>query len=236
MRTTGHVSATSVNLRDGKNGNILDVLLLGTKIEVLDDSLDGWPLVLAGSGGTAEVGYIDADNIAWDQTSDPGPRPGGNGPSSSNNQLSFIGKAHASHNARFMMITGELSVPDRTNGSRVYKVNTGGYGSSYRFKDGPTPPGTYSVIGPFPPDPRGMTRGPVGFKFILLPRTLQVPGGDLRGDFCIHPDGPPPGTLGCLGISEDGTVLEECRTLIAGLVSSNSSLKLTVDYEPGVLF
>jgi hypothetical protein len=235
MRTTGSVVVTSLNLRDGPNGNIIDVLPVGTKVQVLQDSQDGWPLVLAESGATPEVGYLDAANVQWDQQPlDPAPAP--DVPGAANAQLIFMGKTRAPCSSRFMMITGDLSITDVSGETHVFNVNTGGYGSSYRFTDGPTPPGSYSVIGPFPPDPRGMIRGTVGFKFELLPNRIQIPGGNLRGDFCIHPDGLPPGTLGCLGVAESDAALIKCRDLISGLIAANKSVKVVVGYESGILF
>jgi hypothetical protein len=81
-----------------------------------------------------------------------------------------------------------------------------------------------------------MTRSGVGYKFKLLPYQIHVPGGSIRGLFCIHPDGPPPGTLGCLGIAESEAALIQCRDLIKALIASKISVEVVVDYEPGVLF
>ncbi|HLW90166.1 MAG TPA: SH3 domain-containing protein [Roseiarcus sp.] len=72
MPTTGHVSATSLNLRDGANGDILDVVAYGTAVQVLTDFGDGWPLVRIGDGDAAEVGFVDARFVVWDP---PGPQP-----------------------------------------------------------------------------------------------------------------------------------------------------------------
>jgi hypothetical protein len=66
MLTSGRVAETSVNLRDGPDGNVVDVILFGVGVQVLNDFGDGWPLVLAGSGASAEVGFIDAHFVAWD--------------------------------------------------------------------------------------------------------------------------------------------------------------------------
>jgi hypothetical protein len=150
-------------------------------------------------------------------------------------QLKFNGTSAVTIVSGYKMAIGELTVPDAAGSLHTFKINTGGYGSSYKFTNGPTPPGTYTVTGPFPPDPKGMTRDGVGFKFKLQPYYVQIPGGDQRGLFCIHPDGAPTGTLGCLGIAEAAPALTQCRDLITALTSSGT-VEVVVEYGEGVLF
>ncbi|HLW90165.1 MAG TPA: tlde1 domain-containing protein [Roseiarcus sp.] len=76
MPATGRVTATSLNLRDGPNGNVLDVLPSGAVVQVIEDFGDGWPLVTATVGATSEVGFVDSRYISWDPTGDPAPPPG----------------------------------------------------------------------------------------------------------------------------------------------------------------
>jgi hypothetical protein len=54
----------------------------------------------------------------------------------------------------------------------------------------------------------GMTLDGVTFCFLLerVGRT-DVFG---RSDLCIHPDGPPPGTHGCIGINDGAAGLKKC--------------------------
>jgi Domain of unknown function (DUF1906) len=150
-------------------------------------------------------------------------------------RLTFLGTAAVGLSSGQKMIVGQLTVPDSSGSAHAFKINTGGYGKSYRNKGGPTPPGNYTVSGPFSPDPSGMIRDGVGFKFKLQPSYVHTPGGDLRGLFCIHPDGNLPGTLGCLGIAEASVALKQCRDLIAALTAIGT-VELTVNYSPGVLF
>ena len=230
MPSTGTVVAAPVDLLDApRDGARIETLQIGAKVEtqIIDTA---WPLVLSNPDGAANIGYVDATKVRWDvEPLDPPAQQVGAG------DLVFTGKARAPC-SRFNMIKGELAVPVGSGPKAIFNINSGGYGPSYRNFAGPTPPGTYKVTGPFPADPKGMTVGLVGFKFPLLPNTLQVPGGDVRGSFCIHPDGPPPGTLGCLGLNEREDRLTLCKNLIAGLIAHNGSLKVIVQYDPGVLF
>src|SRR5437660_765484 len=80
--------------------------------------------------------------------------------------------------------------------------------TDYRRKNGPTPPCYFFVDnyrsnrGNTP----GMKRHGVSYSFDL--NELHRTG--TRGAFRIHPDGPPPGTHGCVGIAEDREKLLEC--------------------------
>ena len=73
---TGRVIATSLNLRDGPNGNLADgrpILLLGTTVEIKDDPGNGWLLVRGmDSVGQVAWGYVDAQFISASQ---PAPDP-----------------------------------------------------------------------------------------------------------------------------------------------------------------
>jgi hypothetical protein len=79
MPITGHVIATSLNLRDGPNGDLLSVgavIPAGASLQILTDFGDGWPLVKVTIGGAPTVGFVDASFIALDPTGDvPSPGP-----------------------------------------------------------------------------------------------------------------------------------------------------------------
>jgi hypothetical protein len=74
MQITGQVTAISVNLRDGANGNKLEgaVAIAGTPLQVLTDFGDGWPLVKLTINGAPTMGFINARYITVDST---GPTP-----------------------------------------------------------------------------------------------------------------------------------------------------------------
>jgi hypothetical protein len=68
MPTTGHVTAASLNLRDGPNGDKLgdSIAIAGDALQVLNDAGDGWPLVRVTIKGAPTVGFVDARFIALD--------------------------------------------------------------------------------------------------------------------------------------------------------------------------
>ena len=230
MPSTGSVIADSVDLLTAPRiGTTIVTLPRGARVEteIVDTE---WPMVLVNPDTAPDLGFVDAAKIRWDAEALPPPPP-----MAAAGDIVFTGKARAPC-SQFDMIKGELAVPNGSGGKVIFNINCGGYGPSFRRFHGPTPPGSYSVSGPFPPDPRGMKVGLVGFKFMLQPGTVNIPGGDTRGSFCIHPDGPPPGTEGCLGVNEREDKLIQCKEMIAALIKADKDVKVIVTYDPGVLF
>ena len=105
------------------------------------------------------------------------------------------------------------------------------------------PPGSYSIKDEGQPGGRfkvGMTSpdGGASFYFRLKPdpnTVVRLASGAIRDEFCIHPDGGPPGTLGRLELTETGAKDNECREHIEELMKSASPVRLGAEYEPGVL-
>ncbi|WP_164902998.1 L,D-transpeptidase [Rhizobium leguminosarum] len=110
----------------------------------------------------------------------------------------------------------------------IYKANTGGFVADFRRKNGPTPPGLFKVSN-YRPDrgnTPGMKREGVSFSFDLDERN---PTGN-RSAFRIHPDGPPPGTHGCVGVFEGADKLRECASKLNDVLKANGPFWLSVTY------
>ncbi|MER9593943.1 L,D-transpeptidase [Mesorhizobium sp. M0244] len=133
----------------------------------------------------------------------------------------------AFNDSRVVRYTGTLAVAN-TSGKVVgsYHATTGGFITSYKRKNGPTPPG-YFVVGNYRKrSEHWCTRGNIGFTFDID----EVVRTGNRGAFRIHPDGPPPGTHGCVGIVEDGDKLKDCATKLRETLSSTQGFRLLVEY------
>lgn len=79
---TGSVNATSVNLRDMPDGNVVAILPLGAQIDVKLDDGSGWLLVIAVADGQPQVGYLDARFVDSAGPTSPGPASGSPGANS----------------------------------------------------------------------------------------------------------------------------------------------------------
>ena len=65
----------------------------------------------------------------------------------------------------------------------------------------------------------------MGFSFRLTPNFVPDP---MRTDLLIHPDGPPPGTAGCIGLRDDADRLREFRSRLLDYLRANGSMSLNV--------
>jgi hypothetical protein len=121
------------------------------------------------------------------------------------------------------------------NGSVLASIeaNTGGFVSDFRKQNGPIPPGTYSISdyrSPRNDEGTAMRYFDVSFSFSLDPIDTNVFG---RDGLDIHPDGPPPGTHGCIGlVPQTREELEDFRDLLRAHTSGGSHLSVTVRYTP----
>jgi beta-N-acetylglucosaminidase len=114
------------------------------------------------------------------------------------------------------------------------EANTGGFVSDFRKHNGPIPPGKYSISNyrsPRNDEGTAMRYFDVSFSFSLTPiENTDVFG---RDGLDIHPDGPPPGTHGCIGlVAQTRQQLESFRDLLRAHTSGGSHLAVTVQYMP----
>jgi len=113
------------------------------------------------------------------------------------------------------------------------EANTGGFVSDFRKHNGPIPPGKYRISNfrsPRNDEGTAMRDFDVSFSFSLDPIDTNVFG---RDGLDIHPDGPPPGTHGCIGlVAQTRQQLEEFRDLLNTHTSGGSHLFVTVKYTP----
>ncbi|MBZ9959323.1 L,D-transpeptidase [Mesorhizobium sp. BR1-1-14] len=111
----------------------------------------------------------------------------------------------------------------------TYAASTGGFVADFRRKNGPTPPGLFDVSH-YRPDrgnTPGMRRDGVSYSFDL--NELRHTGS--RSAFRIHPDGPPPGTHGCIGVDENSAQLRDCASkLNETLMAQDGRFRLAVSY------
>lgn len=129
--------------------------------------------------------------------------------------------------SRVRLYQGTFSVTDRNGASLgIFHARTGGFVADFKTHNGPTPPGLYKIVAT-PPSIAGMTLNGVTFCFLLAP----IGGTDVfgRSGLCIHPDGPPPGTHGCIGINEDADDLRKCSRALSGLMN-NGPAGISVEY------
>jgi len=110
-------------------------------------------------------------------------------------------------------------------------ANTGGFVSDFRKHNGPIPPGKYRISNyrsPRNDEGTAMRYFDVSFSFSLDPIDTNVFG---RDGLDIHPDGPPPGTHGCIGlVPQTREQLEGLRDLLRAHTSGGSHLFVTVKY------
>lgn len=132
--------------------------------------------------------------------------------------------------SRVVRYTGELIVQN-TKGIEIgrYNVTTGGFVASYKRKNGPCPPGYFTVNHYRKRSEHWAKRGKIGFTFDL---EELVHTGD-RSAFRIHPDGSPPGTHGCIGVVEDGAELADCSQKLRSNLSEVQEFRLLVKYGDG---
>jgi hypothetical protein len=111
------------------------------------------------------------------------------------------------------------------------EANTGGFVSDFRKRNGPIPPGKYRISNyrsPRNDEGTAMRNFDVSFSFSLDPIDTEVFG---RDGLDIHPDGPPPGTHGCIGlVAQTRQQLEEFRDLLRAHTSGGSHLFVSVKY------
>lgn len=113
------------------------------------------------------------------------------------------------------------------------EANTGGFVGDFRKHNGPIPPGQYRISNyRSPRDDEGtaMRYFDVSFSFSLDPIGTNVFG---RDGLDIHPDGPPPGTHGCIGlVAQTRQQLQGFRDLLRAHTSGGSHLFVAVKYTP----
>lgn len=126
----------------------------------------------------------------------------------------------------FSLIADDGKVVDSIN------ANTGGFVSSFTRHNGPIPPGSYRVYNyraPRRDEGAAMRYFDVSFSFSLEPLDGTNVFG--RDGLDIHPDGPPPGTHGCIGlVAQSADELEHFRDLLRAHTSGGSHLNVTVRY------
>jgi hypothetical protein len=130
--------------------------------------------------------------------------------------------------SRVRLYQGSVSIVDRTGAALgTFQARTGGFVADFKTHNGPIPPGLYKIDASLTPI-AGMTLNGVSFCFLLAP----AGGTDVfgRSGLCIHPDGPPPGTHGCIGINESADVLNQCSQTLADL-RAGGSVGVFVEYE-----
>jgi hypothetical protein len=129
--------------------------------------------------------------------------------------------------SRVRLYQGTFSVTDRTGAPLgIFQARTGGFVADFKTRNGPTPPGLYKIVTTLP-GIAGMTLNDVTFCFLLAPVGRTDVFG--RSGLCIHPDGPPPGTHGCIGINEDAGNLRRCSQAVSGLMN-NGPVGISVEY------
>ncbi|TGQ43681.1 MULTISPECIES: L,D-transpeptidase family protein [unclassified Mesorhizobium] len=144
----------------------------------------------------------------------------------------FVATA-AMDTSRVARYTGTLTVYDpNKNVIGTYSASTGGFVADYKKQNGPTPPGLY-IVSNYRSDRTGapgMSRGGISYSFDLseVVPTAYRPGV-YRSAFRIHPDGPPPGTHGCVGVDEDGATLRDCAQKLSQTLQSGH-FQLLVSY------
>ena len=123
---------------------------------------------------------------------------------------------------RFPIFEGTLEVPQEGGQVDSFQATTGGNARLYSQRNGPTPPGRYRVSNYRPNrNISGMTLDGVSYSFdVEEVNQTEVYG---RSALRIHPDGPPPGTRGCIGVL--GPAFEQRRATLA----LNSALQTAVD-------
>jgi hypothetical protein len=142
-------------------------------------------------------------------------------------------------------IVGTLTVSGSDGKQTTYKAHTGGWGgASYHERGGPLPPGMYTIVAkgkPTGPFVKGMSSPDQAASFYFLLKKpdadtiVHLASGAIRDGLCIHPDGNPPGTLGCIGLAETGAIDNDCRDRIEELRRAGQPVWLEAKYEPGVL-
>jgi hypothetical protein len=129
--------------------------------------------------------------------------------------------------SRVRLYQGTFSVTDRNGASLgTFQARTGGFVADFKTHNGPTPPGLYKIATTLP-GIAGMTLNGVTFCFLLAPVGRTNVFG--RSGLCIHPDGPPPGTHGCIGINEDADNLRRCSQALSSL-DSGGPVGISVAY------
>lgn len=112
------------------------------------------------------------------------------------------------------------------------EANTGGFVSSFTRHNGPIPPGSYRIDNyrsPRNDEGAAMRYFDVSFSFSLEP--LDNTNVYNRIGLDIHPDGPPPGTHGCIGlVAQSAAELKQFRDLLRAHTSNGSHLNVNVTY------
>lgn len=141
--------------------------------------------------------------------------------------LAYFDIGQALDDSRVRRYVGTLTLQS-TTGDVVgaYNATTGGFIANFKRTNGPTPPGYFVVSNYRRRSEKWATRGAIGFTFDLD----EVTRTGSRGAFRIHPDGPPAGTHGCVGIVEDGARLQDCAQQINALLGHVGRFRLLVRY------
>lgn len=145
-------------------------------------------------------------------------------------QLATFQVTQENRQDRVVRYTGSLIVCD-TSGQELgrYNATTGGFVADYRRQYGPTPPGYFKVSNYRRRTEAWAKRGDIAFTFDI--DELVHTGS--RSAFRIHPDGPPSGTHGCVGLVEDGVRLEQCRDQLRSILTKTGAYRLLVTYGAG---
>ena len=116
---------------------------------------------------------------------------------------------------------------------KSYEFLSGGFGHGY------LPLGNYTVTNPTLTKQPGMYVPPVGFKFFISdkldPRLKQYfsdSSDQMRTELRIHPDQPPPGTHGCMGIHGTTQELQQFYKDLSNEVNSGQTVIVVVSYKP----
>jgi len=131
-------------------------------------------------------------------------------------------------------VTGVLEWHGNSGDVTSYSADTGGHrGQGTLVPQGQTtalPNGNYSVYpSDYVPDRTGgYERDGVGFSFRLQPNFTPDP---MRTDLLIHPDGPPFGTAGCIGLQEHADTLRSFERRLLEYFWLNGSISVNVYKE-----
>jgi hypothetical protein len=129
--------------------------------------------------------------------------------------------------SRVRLYEGTFSLTDQNGASLgMFHARTGGFIADFKTRFGPIPPGFYKIATTLR-SIAGMTLNGVTFCFLLAPVGRTDVFG--RSGLCIHPDGPPPGTHGCIGINEDAADLNRCSRTLSDLMR-NGPVGISVEY------
>src|SRR5450631_3849627 len=77
---TGHINATSLNLRAEPNGDVLAIIPHDAAVDIKTDDGSGWLLVAATIDGETRLGFVDGRYVVQDAQTPPEQKPAGGAP------------------------------------------------------------------------------------------------------------------------------------------------------------